>query len=84
MLHLQKTGELISDQTVPVCCTPQTLSSAFELLVTLCVGCVPNMKLLTNMLTDMFYSGNYLYTTKECLFIFDLVNKNVKTVCKQY
>ncbi|XP_075236606.1 ubiquitin carboxyl-terminal hydrolase-like faf isoform X2 [Lycorma delicatula] len=56
MLHLQRTGELIAEQAVPVCSVPVTLSSAFELLVTLCVGCVPNMKLLVNMLTDMFYS----------------------------
>ncbi|RZF36782.1 hypothetical protein LSTR_LSTR013963 [Laodelphax striatellus] len=56
MLHLQRTGELIADQAVPVCSMPQTLASAFELLATLCVGCVPNMKLLVNMLTDMFYS----------------------------
>ncbi|XP_054272313.1 probable ubiquitin carboxyl-terminal hydrolase FAF-X isoform X2 [Macrosteles quadrilineatus] len=56
MLHLQRTGELIPDQAVAVCSTPQTLNSAFELLVSLCVGCVPNMKLLTTMLTDMFYS----------------------------
>ncbi|XP_046668911.1 probable ubiquitin carboxyl-terminal hydrolase FAF-X isoform X3 [Homalodisca vitripennis] len=56
MLHLQRTGELIPDQAVPVCSTPQSLNSACELLVSLCVGCVPNMKLLTAMLTDMFYS----------------------------
>ncbi|XP_039296311.1 LOW QUALITY PROTEIN: probable ubiquitin carboxyl-terminal hydrolase FAF-X [Nilaparvata lugens] len=56
MLHLQRTGELIGEQAVPVCSQPQTLGSAFDLLATLCVGCVPNMKLLTNMLTDMFYS----------------------------
>lgn len=70
MLHLQRTGELIPDQAVPVCSTPQSLNSACELLVSLCVGCVPNMKLLTAMLTDMFYSGKshifvLCYSVKE-------------------
>ena len=59
MLHLQKTGELIAEQAVPVCSTPLTLSSAFELLVSLCDNCAPNMRLLVTMLTDMFYTGYY-------------------------
>lgn len=58
MLHLQKTGELSGEQAVPVCSTPLTLSSAFELLVSLCDNCAPNMKLLVTMLTDMFYTEN--------------------------
>ena len=58
---------LIADQAVPVCNTPQTLNSAFELLVTLCIGCVPNMKLLTSMLTDMFYSGITVLVVHMCL-----------------
>jgi ubiquitin carboxyl-terminal hydrolase 9/24 len=63
MLHLQRTGELIAEQAVPVCNAPHTLNSAFELLVTLCEGCVPNMRLLVNMLTDMFYAGQFLSYT---------------------
>ncbi|PSN47507.1 putative ubiquitin carboxyl-terminal hydrolase FAF-X [Blattella germanica] len=56
MLHLQRTGELCADQAIPVCSTPLTTNAAFDLLVGLCVSCVPNMKLLVHMLTDMFYS----------------------------
>ncbi|XP_015113730.1 probable ubiquitin carboxyl-terminal hydrolase FAF-X isoform X2 [Diachasma alloeum] len=56
MLQLRSTGELSSTQASPVCTTPQSTSAAFDLLVGLCVGCVPNMKLLVTMLTDMFYS----------------------------
>ncbi|CAG5097169.1 Similar to Usp9x: Probable ubiquitin carboxyl-terminal hydrolase FAF-X (Mus musculus) [Cotesia congregata] len=56
MLQLRSTGELSSPQASPVCTTPQSTSAAFDLLVGLCVGCVPNMKLLVTMLTDMFYS----------------------------
>ncbi|XP_011304639.1 probable ubiquitin carboxyl-terminal hydrolase FAF-X [Fopius arisanus] len=56
MLQLRSTGELSSTQASPVCTTPQSTSAAFDLLVGLCVRCVPNMKLLVTMLTDMFYS----------------------------
>ncbi|XP_046818690.1 probable ubiquitin carboxyl-terminal hydrolase FAF-X isoform X1 [Vespa crabro] len=56
MLQLRSTGELSSSQACPVCTTPQSTSAAFDLLVGLCTGCVPNMKLLVTMLTDMFYS----------------------------
>lgn len=56
MLHLQKTGQLSQDQAVPVCTSPGTLTMAFDFLVALCVNCVPNMRLLVEMLSDMFYS----------------------------
>lgn len=56
MLQLRNTGELSASQTSPVCTTPQSTSAAFDLLRVLCVRCVPNMKLLVTMLTDMFYS----------------------------
>ncbi|KZC06489.1 putative ubiquitin carboxyl-terminal hydrolase FAF-X [Dufourea novaeangliae] len=56
MLQLRSTGELSASQASPVCTTPQSTSAAFDLLVGLCIGCVPNMKLLVTMLTDMFYS----------------------------
>ncbi|KAJ8679779.1 hypothetical protein QAD02_015566 [Eretmocerus hayati] len=55
-LQLNKTGKLTSSQSCPVCSTPQSISAAFDLLVSLCTGCVPNMKLLVKMLCDMFYS----------------------------
>lgn len=56
MLQLRNTGELSASQMSPVCTTPQSTSAAFDLLRVLCIGCVPNMKLLVTMLTDMFYS----------------------------
>lgn len=56
MLQLRSTGELNRSQACPVCTTPQTTNAAFDLLVSLCFGCVPNMKLLVTMLTEMFYS----------------------------
>lgn len=57
MLHLEKTKETVLEKAVPVCNTPQALDSAFDLLVTLCMGCPPNLRLVVNMLCDMFYSG---------------------------
>lgn len=56
MLHLQKTGQLSQDQAIPVCTTPGTLTMAFDFLVALCVECVHNMRLLVEMLSEMFYS----------------------------
>ncbi|XP_026291782.1 probable ubiquitin carboxyl-terminal hydrolase FAF-X isoform X3 [Frankliniella occidentalis] len=56
MLHLQKTGQLSQDQAIPVCTSPGTLTMAFDFLVALCVGSVSNMRLLVEMLSEMFYS----------------------------
>ncbi|KAL0281150.1 UNVERIFIED_CONTAM: hypothetical protein PYX00_002224 [Menopon gallinae] len=56
MLQLLKPGEMVTENAIPVCGTPATTNAAFELLVALCVGCVPNMKLLVEMLSEMFYS----------------------------
>ncbi|XP_013401949.1 probable ubiquitin carboxyl-terminal hydrolase FAF-X isoform X1 [Lingula anatina] len=51
-------GELPSEQAIPVCSTPQTVIAAFDLLVALCTGCVQNLQMLAEMLTDMYYSGH--------------------------
>lgn len=59
MLQLTRTGQMSSEPSVPVCSTPQTQAAAFELLIALCVGCVPNCRQLVTMLTDMFYSGEF-------------------------
>lgn len=60
MAQLWRTGELPMEAAVPVCQSPSTVTAAFELLVALCVHCVPNMRLLVTMLTEMFYSGKYI------------------------
>lgn len=51
-------GELPSEQAIPVCSSPSSVVAAFDLLVSLCSGCVPNLRLLADMLTEMFYSAN--------------------------
>lgn len=56
MLQLRSTSELTVSQPCAVCTTPQTTNAALCLLTALCYDCVPNMKLLVTMLTDMFYS----------------------------
>jgi len=53
-------GELPSDNAVPVCATPLTTVAAYELLVALCTNCVPNLKLVADMLQEMYYSGEYI------------------------
>lgn len=56
MLMLQRSGQLPQEQAVAVCVTPLTINAAYDLMVGLCIGCVPNMRVLVEMLTDMFYS----------------------------
>ncbi|XP_065164971.1 probable ubiquitin carboxyl-terminal hydrolase FAF-X isoform X2 [Atheta coriaria] len=56
MLQYQRTGQMGEDPATPVCDTPQTQAAAFDLLISLCVNCVPNCKQLVFMLTDMFYA----------------------------
>ncbi len=50
-------ADLPSDQAIPVCSTPLTVTAAFELLVALCTGCVQNLKILAEMLTEMYYTS---------------------------
>lgn len=40
----------------PVCTTGHTIMAAFDLLVELCTGCVPNLRKVAEMLTEMFHS----------------------------
>ncbi|XP_064082430.1 probable ubiquitin carboxyl-terminal hydrolase FAF-X isoform X2 [Macrobrachium nipponense] len=56
-LQLEHAAEVPAEQAIPVCSTQPTVIAAYELLVTLCTGCVPNLKLLADMLTDMYYSA---------------------------
>lgn len=60
MLQLNKTGNLGEDPATPICDTPQTQAAAFDLLISLCVLCIPNCRQLVTMLNDMFYSGKAL------------------------
>ncbi|XP_047471205.1 probable ubiquitin carboxyl-terminal hydrolase FAF-X isoform X2 [Penaeus chinensis] len=55
-LQLEHAAEMPAEQAIPVCSTQPTVIAAYELLVTLCTGCVPNLKLLAEMLTNMYYS----------------------------
>lgn len=57
MLQLRNSGELNETQSCPVCTTPQSTSAAFDLLIALCTGCIPNMTVLVQILCDMFYSS---------------------------
>lgn len=57
MAKYSSTGELVSSVTDPICVSSPSIVAALDLLVALCSGCVANMKLLTSMLTEMFFSG---------------------------
>lgn len=68
MLTLLKTRELCSESLTAICNTPGTVAAAFELLVTLCSGCAPNMKVLVSMLCEMFYSGKLIHLIYLSIF----------------
>ncbi|XP_076338950.1 ubiquitin carboxyl-terminal hydrolase 9X-like isoform X1 [Tachypleus tridentatus] len=51
-------GELPGEQAIPVCSSSASVLAAFDLLAALCTGCVPNLRILADMLTEMFYSEN--------------------------
>jgi len=57
MANYNSTGELLPALADPICTTSASVVAALDLLVALSAGCVANMKLLTNMLSDMFFSG---------------------------
>ena len=40
----RETGEIPMTQAQPVCSSPHTVMAAFDLLVGLCTGCPPNLK----------------------------------------
>ena len=50
-------GEFPTDEATPVCTSPATVIAAYDLLVALCTGCVPNLRSLAAMLIDMYHSG---------------------------
>lgn len=58
MVHLQSNSlhpTTLKDIN-PICSSPATLAAAFDVLVSLCTGCVPNLNLVAQTLTEMFYS----------------------------
>ena len=55
-LQLKQSTGTPGEQVNPVCGTQSTVMAAYELLVTLCTGCAPNLTIVAEMLTNMFYS----------------------------
>ncbi|XP_038658040.1 probable ubiquitin carboxyl-terminal hydrolase FAF-X isoform X2 [Scyliorhinus canicula] len=66
-LQYKKSGELPSEQAIPVCSAPAAINASFELLVALAVGCVQNLKQIVDTMTDMYYAGCEALTEWEYL-----------------
>ncbi|XP_052783474.1 probable ubiquitin carboxyl-terminal hydrolase FAF-X isoform X2 [Mya arenaria] len=49
-------GDFPTEQATPVCSAPLTTIAAYDLLVALCTGCVPNLRTLAALLIDMYYN----------------------------
>ncbi|XP_064639618.1 probable ubiquitin carboxyl-terminal hydrolase FAF-X isoform X3 [Lineus longissimus] len=58
-------NDLPDDQAIPVCSTSPTIIAAFELLVALCSGCVQNLRCLSDMIMEMYYSAGNEITLNE-------------------
>lgn len=55
----QQAIDFIDIEVTPVCKSPNSTNAAFDVIISLCIGCVSNLKLTVEMLTQYFYSGNY-------------------------
>ena len=54
---------------IAVCNTSPTLVAAFELLVSLCAGCIENLQYVTNILTELYYPGMLLGRSLEIILL---------------
>jgi len=61
----QQAINFIDIEVTPVCKSPNSINAAFELIISLCIDSVCNLKLTVEMLTQFFYSGNYTYINEK-------------------
>lgn len=43
-----------------VCQTSRSANSAYDLIVSLCTGCLPNLQIVQQSLSQLFYQGFYI------------------------
>lgn len=48
---------MLGKHLTPLCNTPPTIVAALDLLVALAGNCVPNLRVLSESLTELYYSG---------------------------
>lgn len=53
----QQATDFVDIEVTPVCKSPNSTNAAFDLIISLCIGSVSNLKLTVEMLTQYFYSG---------------------------
>jgi len=58
----QQAINFVDIEVTPVCKSPNSTNAAFDLIISLCIDCVSNLKLAVDILTYYFYSGNYIST----------------------
>lgn len=58
----QQAINFVDIEVTPVCKSPNSTNAAFDLIISLCIDCVSNLKLTVEILTQYFYSGNYIST----------------------
>eukprot|EP00795_Rhopilema_esculentum_P016175 gene16175-7538_t len=56
-VEAKRGGDIFSRHVNPICETPGTIVTALDLLVSLCSGCVLNLRILSQILIEMYYEG---------------------------
>ena len=56
MVVIQRNKNVHIEEINPICSSPATLAAAFDVLVALCTGCINNLQVVSQTLTDMFYT----------------------------
>lgn len=57
----QQAIEFVDTEVTPVCKSPNSTNAAFDLIISLCIGSIANLKLTIEILTQYFYSGNSIF-----------------------
>lgn len=55
-----ETIDFVDTEVAPICKSPNSTISAYDLIISLCVGSVGNLKLTIEILAQYFYSGNLI------------------------
>lgn len=63
-IHFLLLDEVLDKHVTPICNTQPTIVAALDLLVALAGNCVPNLRVLSDCLTELYYSGHDVALTE--------------------
>jgi len=82
-------SDITQGHVVAICQSTNTINAAYDLLVALCTGCIQNLELVSNSLSNMFHFGMsflpvYVLSicpTNICVFISLLITWKLLSCC---